>query len=490
MGLVRTVIAASVLLGLLLGGTTPTVTIPPEDNSMHSSAEMAVTDRQLFSNAAKTSVGDETPQPTVNVQASMHGPEMGERNRNTTVIEYRVSISSPDSVSNLYLIPDKRLTVADSSGMMKVGSWYKAEDGTGTLTLRVEANEAKPQFRWAISTPPLVAYRWKADEEYHTTYTLDEDANATLDATDNLDITSSQQVAMISRGDHKVRQFTVDGTRFRIVYDAAQTPDSFNISRLQQELTRSEKAFDVNATGDRITVFALPPSDTSPGYAWGTGLNESTRTVKASTAYFVGSKGGVWTHEYVHAKQSFKTGARMEWFVEGSARYYAILLQYQTVHPLDRNNPRMEAEMMFNKANRTPILTQPNTWENGTAYDKGSVAILVLDNKLRNKTDGRHTMVDVFRWMNQHDGVVTYSDFRRKLIRLGGESLGTWLDKHVAGNDPYATDQYELPVKKPVLEHDDPRDRKEHGPKTGHARRQRATPHTNETATNNTSEST
>lgn len=137
-----------------------------------------------------------------------------------------------------------------------------------------------------------------------------------------------------------------------------------------------------------------------------------------------------------------------------SAQYFARLFQYQLARRGNHPNPLdTGSTVILNVRNaRESVLTDPATWQRKTEYYQGAAALLVLDNRLREASNGDCTLADVFRWTNSHDGSVTYEEFRDRLVVWGNESIGRWLDSHVDGR---ATDNPRgvgLPATAPVTD--------------------------------------
>lgn len=387
---------------------------------------------------------DETiAQPRVTGKASLVSVDTGDSYRDDTVVRYRLTFVRPAGVEDL-AVQSRVAEVTGTAAFDRSGSWFVARNETASITVRIDPRFG--QFGWAFARPPVVVYRWTSGGETHCTRTTAERSQMTMTASPGMNVTHAQQGVLLSPGRHAVRTFTVDGTTIRIVFDADRSGPTFDPARAEAELTAVARHLDVESSTERVTVFALPASAAGPAVAFPAGADPTTRTVTVGTMRSVDAGAEVWTHEYVHAVQTFRTGERMDWFVEGSAEYFTHLLQAR----LDRSNTRTgheKAKQLVHTVRyaRESVLTEPDTWRGNTEYRQGAVALLVLDNRLREASNGRYTVIDVFEWMNTHDGRVTYDAFRDRLVRWGDESVGRWLDAHVDGRAAYRADGIELP---------------------------------------------
>lgn len=390
-----------------------------------------------------TAPDETTVQPRVTANASLVSVDTGDSYRGDTVVRYRLTFVRRPVVDGL-AFDALDAEVTETAAFRRAGSWFVAANETASITVLVDPRFG--QFGWAFARPPVVVYRWTSGVETHCTRTTAEGSQMAMTAPPGMNVTHAQQGVLLSPGPHPVRTFTVDGTTIRIVFDAERSGPTFDPARAEAELTAVARHLDVESSTERVTVFALPGSAAGPAMAFPPGADPTSRTVTVGTMRSVDAGGVVWTHEYVHAVQTFRTGERMDWFVEGSAEYFAQLLRAR----LDRSTTRTgheQAKQMVHTVRhaRESVLTEPDTWRGNAEYRQGAAALLVLDNRLRETSNGRYTVVDVFEWMNTHDRRVTYEAFRDRLVRWGDESVGRWLDAHVDGRAAYRADGIELP---------------------------------------------
>lgn len=398
----------------------------------------------------ETKLSGDRPRVTVNVSLRSLDTDGA---YDKPIVRYHVTFAQPAAVTNLTVRPHGA-EVVTTEGFTRAGGWFIATNATAALTVQVEPRAA--QFGWAFAEPPVVTYRWTSGDNQYCTFTMAEQTPLAMTTQPGLNVSYTEQGVFISPGQHMSRTVTVEDTTIRIVYDANRSGARFDPARAEAELTTVARHVDVAAATERVTVFALPASASEPAMTYGWGFDPSTRTLTVSTAHRLGGVGGVLTHEYIHALQTFRVGERMQWFVEGSAEYYTHLLPYQLTVAWDSATAHRRAAHLIQQVRhaRESVLTEPATWTGNTQYHQGAAAVLVLDNRLREASNGTYTMVDMVRWMNTHEGTVTYEEFRHRLVLWGNASVGRWLDTHVAGRAPYSAASVAFPSTDPVTDGD------------------------------------
>lgn len=133
-------------------------------------------------------------------------------------------------------------------------------------------------------------------------------------------------------------------------------------------------------------------------------------------------------HEYIHTKQDYTTGDEMTWLREASAEYDGALLAYrQGLVSYDEFHGYVESDSYTDDT-----LSDPDSWSSSNVpYFKGMRTLAALDAKIRTSSNGTHSLEDVFRHLNQHEGTVTDDVFATYVAQAAGESLTGWLDKYV-----------------------------------------------------------
>ncbi|MEF8774652.1 MAG: hypothetical protein V5A37_08040, partial [Halobacteriales archaeon] len=175
---------------------------------------------------------------------------------------------------------------------------------------------------------------------------------------------------------------------------------------------------------DRVTLFVAPPSLSADGLWFG------DAGYVTQQGFWDGDVASVWIHEYVHGQQSFATAPAMAWFVEASATYlsYRVMAaQYGRVSEADVLD-RLAAVPEYDVA-----LANRSGWDDRqVAYHRGARLLYLVDAAVRNGSDGAHTLVDVFRAMNAHEGPITVEAFVALVERYAGEPQG-WLREAIVG---------------------------------------------------------
>jgi len=155
-------------------------------------------------------------------------------------------------------------------------------------------------------------------------------------------------------------------------------------------------------------VFAVAaPTD---GVEWGVrGLQVGDADLWVRDGEPAGTAADVWTHEYVHTRQAYRTDASGRWITEASATYYAALFA------LDRGDADFEAfEGTLARGASGPdasaVLADPGTWERNPDYTKGALVAGEIDRRLRVATDGSASLATVLRDLNAAEGPITNED--------------------------------------------------------------------------------
>lgn len=229
-------------------------------------------------------------------------------------------------------------------------------------------------------------------------------------------------------GPHSTRTIEADGQTIDVVI-----PEAADVSAEWDEVEAALRfgktaLADWENTPGSLTIFVAPEPFRLGGSASGSERWGYTMWVHQDVPA-VDSR-SAWLHEYAHLHQGFAVGedSRMKWIVEGSAEYYAALLSYR--------HGAVSSEAFYREIHDVPgpyrsvVLAEESEWSQAQ-YDKGGRVLAALDVKIRQETDGERSLATVMRRMNTHEGEVTYEDFRRIVVDVGGESLGAWTDEYV-----------------------------------------------------------
>ncbi|ESP86851.1 hypothetical protein [Candidatus Halobonum tyrrellensis] len=210
-----------------------------------------------------------------------------------------------------------------------------------------------------------------------------------------------------------------DDPAFRVVESAPVS--GTNGTAALATLTELSTNLNVSAPTERTTMLVVPSLDVY-GFAF---LNEGkNRSLVVGPRY----DQRTLSHEFVHTRQAFQVTDRMQWFVEASASYYGDLLLYRSG---GMRYGDFRSAVTFSRTENA-VLTNGSDPAREAFYLKGARVLAALDAEIRTETNGSRTLMDVFGRVNDHEGRVSYDDFRAIVTEVGGESLGEWVDTYVA----------------------------------------------------------
>jgi hypothetical protein len=219
---------------------------------------------------------------------------------------------------------------------------------------------------------------------------------------------------------------TVNGTTIHLIVPKAAQPASTPQTMLSA-LAKAERSLQMGAQTEHVDVFIAPPPITVSGLAGGVAQN-GHRDILVHQSARLATPDNVLLHEYIHTQQDYTTSDEMKWLVEASAEYYGALLAYQQgLISYEAFHSYVESESY-----PTAILFDSDTWSSSNVpYFKGMQTLAALDAKIRTLSNGTHSLADVFRHLNHHEGTVTYDVFVTYVSQAAGESLAGWLNKYV-----------------------------------------------------------
>lgn len=184
------------------------------------------------------------------------------------------------------------------------------------------------------------------------------------------------------------------------------------------ELEETSQTLRIRGRSGDIHAFALPTRGIQTRYT-GVALGSGAVVVRDDAA--ATTSGDTWVHEYVHTRQEFHTGSRIQWFREASATYYAgyhLLNQHRVSFDWFRGSVG-KAELSED------TLSDPASWSSDyVPYYKGSRVLAHLDTRIRNVTDGDRTLADVFRRLNaENDDRITAPEFYRHVADVADQRV-------------------------------------------------------------------
>ncbi|MCU4718712.1 hypothetical protein [Halapricum hydrolyticum] len=178
---------------------------------------------------------------------------------------------------------------------------------------------------------------------------------------------------------------------------------------------------------ERVVLVSVPDALPNEGLMY-----HDDRGYVTIEAFWDGDAHSVWIHEYVHARQDFRTADGMEWFREASARYLSCRFMYEQYEGVSEADLRdsLSARPKYESV----VLANRTTWEGtGGNYHAGARLLAAIDAELRAETGGEHTLVDVFRTMNAGDEPVTVERFVELVERQTGNDQ-SWIAAAIEGD--------------------------------------------------------
>jgi hypothetical protein len=364
-------------------------------------------------------------------------------------VSYRIGVRGLARADHFSLIVGETAAVSDVTGFERRpgGDRTRLVAGEGrtsaTVVVEVDASSAAgPRYfggdGWALARVPYVVARWSpvGSEESRYVRPLG-DAYDALSDTETA--TFGDRYALV--GAQTTDEFRVGHQRLGLVRPAG-TDIAAGTDRVLASLRAANQQLEVGDRDGSLTLFALP-DPARPGGESFPARDEAWVNAGSS----VNSPNNVWVHEYVHTRQDFQLGQDMAWFREASAEYYAARLTYEQGRIAER-----EMVAHLDGEGVDAALTDPDAWPSErTPYTKGARVLALLDRHIRQSTGGEHTLQDVFRRMNSHEGPVTYEDFKRLVTATVGHSMDGWLDRYVAGDHAIASAYEPRPAQSGVV---------------------------------------
>ena len=225
-------------------------------------------------------------------------------------------------------------------------------------------------------------------------------------------------------GPHERRNVTVADERATFVLGA----EDADPTRAIEFLRTANEHFDFGIQRDAVTVFVLPLTAAE---------TENIEAATIDSAFWIGSAGieldetgAVFAHEYVHTRLETIGRGDATWLTEASAEYYGRLFALNDgIGTYDAFLDGLRASQ-YAPDRRVVVLTDAETWRGTQAhYDKGAHVLAALDAEIRRRTDGDHTLRDVFA--GRTEPFENYRAFRTAVVEVSGdESLGAWLDRY------------------------------------------------------------
>jgi len=375
--------------------------------------------------------GGETGTP--GEEAVLHQRGIVSRNSEPGSVTLTFAYDIPSSITGLRVsVPVVGLdgiTVAGMEGFERTDRGYFLWDGETerpTISVRMAVTDSLAEGvrgiereDWALVSEPQtrIQVRTDARPRQRTSFTV----------ADGEEGYARSHLAYL--GPHERRNVTFGGERVTFVLG----DEDADPTRAIEFLRTANERFDFGVRRDSMTVFVVPLS----------GLEEGpVQAATVDTAFWVGSAGlrldstgSVFAHEYVHTRLDTVGEEDAAWLTEASAEYYGRLFAFNAgVGTYDSFLEGLRATQ-YAPDRRAAVLTDSETWQGTQAhYDKGAHVLAALDAEIRRRTDGEHTLRDVFTGRSEPFG--DYEAFRSAVIEVtGDEAIGTWLDRYATTDD-------------------------------------------------------
>jgi len=424
-----------VLLALLVVVLTSTVVPVGAVGHLDSSSPDTSSDVAQHSSAA---VGQAENELHVDMELSL-APN------NTGNITVEATIQNPEDVVLLGIDSREAVTVRETEGFERRGGEYRWDGQTEkpSFTYDLAVNQSTDAFlgagltaadtgRWAILSPPRapVTYAIGVTRIRHgqtavvESYTVDGQGVATE--------------GFVYLGPYRSYETWADGQTIRLIVPlAAETAD--DPRRVIETLGNASREIRIGGRDETVTGLVAP---SSVGWAI-SGTATGPRTFWVRDSARIRTAGNVWVHEYVHTRDSITTDRSMAWLKEAMATYYAA------------ENPLRQGLIGFGEF-RSPLergtgqtgvqLANRSTWGYESDYKKGALVLGRLDLRIRAASGGTHTLADVIRRLQRHDGVVDAETFARTVANVSTPEVGEAARRYVtttAVPEPWSQSDHE-----------------------------------------------
>jgi len=377
------------------------------------------------------------------VRASAHGRENIEQ---TMVIDrtpervgaftVELQYAIPDHVTRLSATVPSTASVVSTSGFESTGDREYAWDETTespSLTYRLPSNRTTRQegpiaadgrlelaetAEWAIVRPigPGLNWAWTGNT-----------ASVGVDRTRSIVGPGATGESMVFLGEHTEHTRTAHGQTIRLIvpHEAELSADPESIL---DQLAFASDALRVGGRDSEVFVIAAP----TEGVPWAVrGLQTGDADMWVSDDERLDDPGNVWLHEYVHTRQAFEPTAETQWFVEGSASYYAARLTLEA-GDIRLNDFRRELARGEAPEYEETVLTDPETWALGAQYRKGALVAGALDRQIRSESNRSTSLDRVFSALNARSELVTAEHFQTSIDDAGGSASVTVYNRYVS----------------------------------------------------------
>lgn len=394
-----------------------------------------------------------TPTPEGEGEAILHQRAIAARNDDPGSVTLTFAYDVPSAVTGLRVaVPVVGLdgiTVAGMDGFERTERGYFLWDGETerpTVSIRMAVSDSLAEGvrgverdDWALVSEPQTRMQVRTDAQPRQI--------TSFEVAEGEPGFARSHLAYL--GPHERRNVTVADERATFVLGS----ESADPERAISFLRTANEHFDLGIQRETVTVFVLPLR----------GLEEGpVQAATVDTGFWVGrtglrldSAGSVFAHEYVHTRLGTVGREDAAWLTEASAEYYGRRFALNDgVGSYDSFRDGLRATA-YAPDRRSVVLTDAETWRGTKAhYAKGAHVLAALDAEIQRRTDGEHSLRDVFA--GRTDPFRNYRAFRAAVIEVtGDESIGSWLDRYATTDAlPPLPDQPRYYVAEPSLDPD------------------------------------
>jgi hypothetical protein len=200
-----------------------------------------------------------------------------------------------------------------------------------------------------------------------------------------------------------------------------------NVTEAVELLSTVDQHFQSGNRPSRVVGFVLDtnlPRDIE-GYA-----SDNTFVVSHQAPLSEHNPRNTWVHEYVHTRQQFDYAYDSEWIREASAQYYEVRLPYE-VGFTDEDTYNVGLLRMRHKISRDTTLVNQSSWRYSTPYYRGGVVLAVLDQQVRENSDGEYTLEHILWGLQKnYSGQISESLLTTRLEYRTNNSYSTWFQTY------------------------------------------------------------
>lgn len=141
-----------------------------------------------------------------------------------------------------------------------------------------------------------------------------------------------------------------------------------------------------------------------------------------------------WLHEYIHTRQNINTTNNSDWFIEGSAYYYAGMFTLQ-----QGKITYQQFQQYLNISEtlgRGAILTNIEAEHADPQNTKGRLVAGRTDQRIRLATNGSASLSDIFRRMNAANESISNADFIKYVGSYGDNETKSYIQTATTTRKP------------------------------------------------------